>query len=483
MNKLTILYISLLASFLAVHWIFMRILKIAKVKGLVDKPNARKLQKNPVPVLGGIAVFFGVLMGMLVYSSMCYGTRIEGINEVFPVIIGASIMLYVGSLDDIMGLTPISRLFLEASVMLGLIFGSGICVDSLQGLWGITSFSWWIAVPLTVFAGVGLINAYNMVDGVNGLSSGLCVSSSILMCIICYKRQDNVDSALAGCFAASLLPFLMHNIFGKRSRMFIGDGGTMVMGLLVSWFVIRLLSSDDTRAFTKLSEDSRLGLVPMMLAVASVPVFDTLRVMTSRVLHGNSPFKADKTHLHHAFIQIGISHLITSVAEIIINLLIVGIWYFVFKSSASIEIQFYTVIISSIILIWGTYFLLYHVAQRHTNTSDLQWTRKTHFGSKRWWIGMQKWLDKGAYEDYYIINREKFNKKPEELTQKEKDTVTIVNFLQGKRKVSIDDILAESGVDQKQAEIVLSELLSSHLIEPIGKDELGRAKYVRLCKI
>lgn len=484
MNIFTQLAICILCSLIAVHWGYPHILKVAKLKGLVDNPNARKLQKTPIPVLGGIIVFFGLLMGMLAFAAFSWGRPIEGINEVFPVLLGASIMLYIGSLDDILGLTPRSRFVIEILVMLGLIYGSGLCVDSLHGLWGITNFSWWIAVPLTVFAGVGLINAYNMVDGVNGLSSGLCLSCSILMSVICFKRQDRVDCALAASYAASLLPFLMHNVFGKRSRMFIGDGGTMVMGLLVGWFVIRLLTSDKTRSLENInSPNCEIGLVPMMLAVASVPVFDTLRVMATRIIHGGSPFKADKTHLHHAFVLVGISHMITSLSEIFINLLIVIIWYIVYLAEASINIQFYTVMGSSMLLVWGTYFFLWQVVNKYPNSPCMSWASKTHFGNKRWWITLQQWLDKGAYEDYYIINKDKFNKKPEELSQKEKDTVTIVNFLQGKHKVSIDEILAESGVSAEQAENVLAELLSAHLIEPIGKDELGRAKYVRLCKI
>lgn len=484
MNIYTQLAICILCSLIAVHWGYPHILKVAKLKGLVDNPNARKLQKTPIPVLGGIIVFFGLMMGMLAFDAVSWGRPIEGVNEVFPVLLGATIMLYIGSLDDILGLTPRSRFIIEILVMLGLIYGSGLCVDSLHGLWGINDFSWWIAVPLTVFAGVGLMNAYNMVDGVNGLSSGLCLACSVLMSVICYKRGDTVDSALAACFAASLAPFFMHNVFGKRSRMFIGDGGTMVMGLLMSWFVIRLLTSDTTRSLIKLSTPNcELGLIPMMLAVASVPVFDTLRVMTTRIMHGESPFKADKTHLHHAFVLVGVSHMITSISEVVINALIILIWYAVYLNEFSIDVQLYVVLGTSMLLVWGTYFFLRQVANKHQESQYMKWAQKTHFGNKRWWITLQQWLDKGAYEDYYIINKDNFNKKPEELTQKERDTVSIVNFLQGKHKVSIDEVLTESGVTAEQAEIVLAELLSAHLIEPIGKDELGRAKYVRLCKI
>ena len=185
----------------------------------MDNPDARKLQKVPVPVLGGIAVFFGVLMGLLVYrATIGIGTMVDGaalpimnLTNLTPVLVGASIMLYVGALDDIMGLTPRARLGIEVLVMLGIIYGTGMCVDSLHGLWGVGQMSWWIAVPLTVFAGVGIINAYNMVDGVNGLSSGLCMAVRGMFGLVFLKSGDTSNAALAFVMVASLLPFYVHN--------------------------------------------------------------------------------------------------------------------------------------------------------------------------------------------------------------------------------------------------------------------------------
>ena len=148
MISIVSLLLSQFSATLAVHWIFLRILKIAKVKGLVDNPNARKLQKTAVPVLGGIAVFFGMLFGLLMAVSLPLVLSAMGVEVVdsqkftsiiLPTLLGASVMLYVGSLDDILGLTPKSRLVIEVLVMIGLICGSGLCIDSLHGLWGVDS--------------------------------------------------------------------------------------------------------------------------------------------------------------------------------------------------------------------------------------------------------------------------------------------------------------------------------------------------------
>ena len=154
-----------------------------------------------------------------------------------------SAMLYAGAIDDILGLTPTARFVIEILVIAGVVLASGVCMDSLHGLWGVSDFSWWIAPPLTVFAGVGVVNSINMVDGVNGLSSGLCVQCCLLFGAVFMAVGDYANSLLAFSMAASLLPFFVHNVFGNTSRMFIGDAGTMVMGMLMTWFVISAMNS------------------------------------------------------------------------------------------------------------------------------------------------------------------------------------------------------------------------------------------------
>ena len=160
--------VAAIVALVAVRWVYFKILYIAKTKGLVDNPDARKLQKEPVPVTGGLAVFFGVAMGLLAGYSVGGLMGVEFQIRLMPVLVSMVVMLYIGAMDDIMGLSPTVRFVIEILTVLGLIYTSGGCIDTFHGLWGIEQFSWWIAVPLTVFAGVGIINAVNMIDGVNG---------------------------------------------------------------------------------------------------------------------------------------------------------------------------------------------------------------------------------------------------------------------------------------------------------------------------
>ena len=398
--KIFTVLIAAIMALMAVRWIYFRILAIAKKKNVVDNPNARKLQKQPVPVMGGIAVFFGVLAGLLVGTSV-YALPFLLSHEpvdlpsssLLSVLAAMGIMLYMGAIDDMIGLSAVKRLLIEMGVVLGLIMSCGGCIDTFRGMWGVGALSWWIAVPLTVFAGVGIINSINMIDGVNGLSSGICMTCSILFGVAFIRIMDWGNAVLAFSMAAALMPFFIHNVFGSKSRMFIGDAGTMVMGILMTWFTISTLRAPAmTEYYTPVV---RTNMVAMCLAILSVPVFDTLRVMIMRMLKGCSPFKADMTHLHHTFIQIGVSHSITALIEILIDVVIVGIWGVCVLLRVNLDWQLYIVLMAALLMVWGTYFFLhYHTVHQTALWQRMtQMSRKTHLGHTAWWLRFQAFLD------------------------------------------------------------------------------------------
>lgn len=402
------LFCCALLSLIAVQWIFFRILKIAKIKHLEDVPDARKLQKQPIPFLGGLAVFFGLTIGIILAACLFPESK-----NLLPVMLACMVMLYVGSIDDVLGISAGLRAFIEALTIVGLVYGSGMCIDSFHGLWGIYSFSWLWGVPLTVFVGVGLINAFNMIDGVNGLSSLLCIVCNILLGTIFYKMGDPADAALAFCFAGSLITFSLHNIFGRKSCMFIGDGGTMVMGLLVSWFVIRIMSNQGLA--NNQMDAIGMNTIAMLLAVVSVPVFDTLRVMCSRMIRHKSPFAPDKTHLHHLFIELGFSHIFTSLSEVVLGLLVTTAWYVSYKFGVNIEWQLYIVLLAAFIVIGGTTWALTYCTS-HPDLKQRIYAKASlsHPKDTRWWYHVRQLMDYRAYDvdqvfEEHGYKKEKFN--------------------------------------------------------------------------
>lgn len=387
-----ILILTSLVSFIAVNLVYYHLLIIAKEKALVDNPDARKLQKEPIPVLGGIAVYFGILSGVL---AICFfQERVENPWSFLALIASTGIMLYLGAVDDMIGIRARWRLIIEFIVIGALIYGCNACADSFHGLWGIYDFSWYIAVPLTIFACVGIINSINMIDGVNGLSSGLCILFCGVFGYVFYKTSDPVNASLAFSSAAALLPFFINNVFGLKSRMFIGDAGTMVLGMLMSWFVISILRSNSI--ISNGIEATGMSNVALVLSILCVPVADTIRVMFSRIFHGKSPLLPDKTHLHHIFISLGFSHFFVAIIEILIAILVMVSFYISFRCEASAEVQLSVVVVSGIIFVWGAYF--FTAWQIRKQTAFIKKVQElsvhTHLGQKSWWKSISAWLDK-----------------------------------------------------------------------------------------
>lgn len=206
-----IILLSSVAAFISVKWIYFKILKIALFNKLVDNPNPRKLQRKPIPITGGIAVFFGIILALLLYNttlSIAYGLSI---NMLFPLICSMGIMLYIGAIDDILSLTARTRIIIEALIILMLTYTLDMCIDSFHGMWGIYDFTWWLGVPLTLITGIGIINAINMIDGVNGLSSGICIVSCVIFGAIFFQFGDMSNASLSFIVASSLIPFFIHN--------------------------------------------------------------------------------------------------------------------------------------------------------------------------------------------------------------------------------------------------------------------------------
>lgn len=388
--ELILYYITLfVVSLLSTWWIFKRVLRIAKLKNIVDNPDARKLQRVPVPILGGIAVFFGMSVALAAAG------LIHDVSNLFAMVCVMVIMLYIGTMDDIIGLTPKIRFIIEIIVVLLLIYCNNYSIDNFHGLWGIYAIPRLFAIPLTVFACVGIINAINLIDGVNGLSSGYCIVTCLIFGFAFIITGDVSRASLAILAIGALIPFFFHNVFGKKSKMFIGDGGTLLMGTIMSAFVINAIKSDSTIAvFTP----DNFGIIPFTLALLVIPVFDTLRVMTARIIRGTSPFNPDKTHLHHLLLDLHFSHVGTTAAEILFNLFVVGAWYLSYKLGASIDLQLYIVVFLGLAITFGFY--RFARVQERRKSCIYHWMLKvgdwTHVGHTKWFERITRGLDRNC---------------------------------------------------------------------------------------
>ena len=322
------------------------LVRFALKKGIVDNPNARKLNRIPVPVLGGAGVFIGFSIALYVIS------LIMSISLPNIYIVLLLLMVGVGFVDDLYDLKPSAKFAVQIVAVLLLYFVCGLRIDNLHGIFGIYELPMIASLPLTLVACVGLINSLNLIDGIDGLSSGYSMVAAGLFAIWTYMQGGCVNLLVACALVGALVPFFVYNVFGKRNKMFIGDAGSYLLGVIFSVMMLDVLGS------TSYGADMEAALVPFVFAVFSFPILDTLRVMTMRICRGCSPFKADKTHLHHALVEKGLSHLMTTLAIIGLNLLVVGAWFVCYKCMLPSTVQMGVVLAVALLCIVLPYFLL-----------------------------------------------------------------------------------------------------------------------------
>ena len=344
MNNTLIAFLVGLVSMLTSTLVFPLALRFARRHGIVDNPNARKLQRIPVPVFGGVVVYSGIFAGGLLLQTLLPNAMLMcGLAAM-------TVMMGIGTWDDIMDL-PASLRFVIEILLVGLFIGAtGVYIDDLHGLWGVHGLSPWVGLPLSVFAGVGIINAINLIDGVDGYSSGYGMLACLCFAVAFWSVWNPVMVCMTVVVIGALFPFFLHNVFGVRSRMFIGDGGTLMLGMLMVVLSFSAISS-------------RGGLGPLgcegfcapafLVAVGCIPVFDTLRVMTMRMLRGRSPFRPDKTHLHHLFIDMGFSHLGAALSILLTNALVVLVWLVSWKCGLSADAQMHVVLALGLLVTFG----------------------------------------------------------------------------------------------------------------------------------
>lgn len=382
--------------------VYPYVLRFAKKHDIVDSPNARKLQRQPVPVMGGVAVFIGFAVALVVANLHM------SFNNIWISLVAITVMMLIGVWDDIKDVPAGLRFTIEIVVVWAMMYSTKTGIDDFHGLWNLYQVDALLALPLTVVAGVGIINAMNLIDGVDGYSSGFGIMASMLFAALFFCADVPEMACFSLIIAGALVPFFLHNVFAYEAKMYIGDSGTLMLGTSFASLVFFVLSKDSP--CNSLVEEG-VGLVPFTLAVMAIPVFDTLRVMSVRILKGISPFRPDKTHLHHLFIEMGFSHLGTTFCILAMNFIIVAIWFVSMKLGASIELQIYIVVGLALLSTFGFYNFMRYQQKKSIKDTDLPssgnciWAKMckvgklTHAERTGFWKYMRDRMD-----DKYLLN-------------------------------------------------------------------------------
>ena len=291
------MFLSFAMAFLITYYSVPSIITLAKLKRLYDEPNHRKEHITRIPTLGGLALFVGFFFSFVFWS---VGLRIAGFNAIMAALL---ILFVVGIKDDLYPMPAWKKLAAQVLATLIVVIRGDIRITNLYGLLQIHDLPYWVTVVISTFAILTIMNGFNLIDGINGLAAGIGVIVLGTYAYWFYQMNDVVFVFLCLTLIGSLVAFLRYNF--STASIFMGDSGSLVLGYMISIITIRFI------------QESRIHEPNIFFSIAAavyafnlliIPLFDTLRVFTVRILKGRSPFTADRNHIHHTLIDIGLSH-------------------------------------------------------------------------------------------------------------------------------------------------------------------------------
>ncbi|MBI5431128.1 MAG: undecaprenyl/decaprenyl-phosphate alpha-N-acetylglucosaminyl 1-phosphate transferase [Nitrosomonadales bacterium] len=328
-----------IVSMLVCATLIVLLRSVAHRLDIVDRPGGRKQHEHPTPTVGGLAMFTAVLVALLI------GDALHG--QVAILMGCAAVLVVLGVLDDKHGLPVSLRMLIQIFMVLVVIVGAGGTVTHLGALFGSDIRLGLFAVPFSVVAFVGGINAINMIDGADGMAGKMALLTTLGVATIFYLAGAANLLPLTWAMLGALLGFLFLNsrLFVKRAWVFMGDAGSMWLGLVLGWFMAQI---------TRGAVSAEPGLV---LWLFGIPLIDTLVVMTRRIKRRQSPFAADRTHIHHVLQHAGLSVRRTVMVLGLAQLVLVGIGVVLYLVRA----PSFVVCWSFVLLIAAYYYRLRHV--------------------------------------------------------------------------------------------------------------------------
>jgi UDP-N-acetylmuramyl pentapeptide phosphotransferase/UDP-N-acetylglucosamine-1-phosphate transferase len=291
--------------------VFPVLIKILQQWKLYDSPGEHKIHSDFIPSLGGVAIMLGSIFALLMSLSL------KEWVEAKYFFISLALMFLIGLRDDVLALTPRQKLYSQFLPVFLMVFLAQVTLRSTYGLIDLPFVPLWIIWMLSVFTLVILTNAYNLIDGLDGLAGTIGIIALTFFGLWFYSIEKMSLSLIAMTFAGALLAFLFFN--WQPSKIFMGDTGALMIGFLLSFMAIEFINQNYELPQGHASRFQ--ASVSTAIAVVIIPVFDTLRVIILRLRKFQSPFRADRNHLHHQFLNLGFSH---SKAVLILGFINIG---------------------------------------------------------------------------------------------------------------------------------------------------------------
>jgi len=327
------------------------VVNVAREKGLYDFPNGRTSHIRKTPTLGGIAIFSAFVISCLFFLPH------SNLHEFQYVLLGVVIMFFVGLKDDILVLAPFKKLVAQIVAAVIIIDMAQLRFTSLHGFFGIYDISYHAGLYLTLFVVVVITNAFNLVDGIDGLASGLGSLSFLIFGMWFFMNGEIGWTVVCFSMMGALIAFFRFNVYSIDKKIFMGDTGSLIVGFVISAVVIK---------FNQYSLNSALphpvfSSPAVSFGIIFIPLFDTLRVFILRMMNKKSPFSPDRRHLHHMLLDLKFKHVQASTILIGINAFMVLV-SFMFQKSGILHLILYQFILGLAITC-----ILYFLARRKSS--------------------------------------------------------------------------------------------------------------------
>ncbi|WP_422089404.1 glycosyltransferase family 4 protein [Tenacibaculum ovolyticum] len=340
-----ILGVFLISSFLVTYYIIPKIIKVVSYKKLLDEPNSRSSHKKITPTLGGVAFFITIMIAFFFLKEW------DDKHFSLSLMVALTVLFIIGLKDDLVAVSAETKAIAQILAITFLVYDNNLLTDSLDGFLGIWEVNYWMYLLFIYFAVFFIINSFNLIDGVDGLASSIGIMIFALFAIGFYFLKEHYFLLLCIVIIGTLSAFLSYNLSEKR-KIFMGDTGSMIIGFLIGVLALKILTFSSDIEVVNISSEN---LVIVLISIISIPILDTIRVFVVRTLNKRSFFIADRNHVHHIFIDKGLSHRRASFFIVLVNLIIIATVY----TLSSILSSFYLLLVLILLSITFYLFLFY----------------------------------------------------------------------------------------------------------------------------
>ena len=361
---------TFLLSVLLATIVIPRIIFISYKKRLFDVPDARKVHKTPVPRLGGLAFLPVILISLCIITGIRYYMN-EPVALVWPsclfmrylfLVAGTTLLYLVGVADDLVGVSYRYK-FVVQILSASFLPLSGLWINDLGGLLGLHAIPAFIGMPLTVFLVVYITNAINLIDGIDGLASGLTCIALGLLIIVCTLVGQWTHALLASATLGVVITFFYYNVFSVSGRkLFMGDAGSLTLGYILSFLILHFWMQQEYW------EPFKLNLNMVTISTLFIPLLDVVRVFYSRVRSGRNPFLPDKNHIHHKLLRTGMR-----IRTVMITLLMLSLFLVVANFVLSFYINATFMLLFDLIFWCTSHLVINRAIVKHEKLTGRKW--------------------------------------------------------------------------------------------------------------